>query len=126
MRRQLIALATASALFLSTSLAVAPVSAGSPTEIYVTPVYNILQECYGVFPPPSDRAYWTVELWGGTSGNYQVTVYYGDGDNSTTSHAGSYDTHHDYSCGHGDRSVHWSATRSGGGTGNYYTTVATF
>ena len=116
MRRQLIALATASALFLSTSLAVAPVSAGSPTEIYVTPYTRDLRQCLA---PGNYRADWTVELWGGTSGNYQVTVYYGDGDNSTTPHAGSYDTHHSYDCGQGWLAQQWSATRSGGGTGYY-------
>ena len=114
-------------------LAVAPVSAGSPTEIFVSNdpqggSWQGLDACARINPPATGRAAWTVDLWGGTSGNYLVTVHYGDGTpgQSTYHPQGQYDTHYDFLCGHGQRNQSWSATRSGGGTGYDYSYVETY
>jgi len=124
-RRRVLALATVSSLVLSMSLAVAPVSAGPPTEISVSPQFRDLFYCPG---HATDRAYWTVDLSGGTSGSYSVTVYYGDGSpgNWSAHTVPTYDTHHDFTCGRGWENQSWSASRGGGGTGRYYTTVYTW
>ena len=72
MRRRTIALGMAVGLILSMSLAVAPVSAGPPTEIDVSPFFQDLIPC-----GTTARAYWTVDLYGGTSGTFNVVVYWG-------------------------------------------------
>lgn len=117
-RRRILALVTVSSLVLSIGLAVAPVSAGPPTEIGVSPHTGYLNT-YCEWAQPSERMYWTVGVWGGTTGSFMVTVYYGDGSPGNTSyHPGTYDTHHDFACG-GNRTYGqtWSAARGGGGTG---------
>jgi hypothetical protein len=108
--------------------AVAPASATPPTDIEVNPHYRSLTTYCGWFAPPHvERAYWTVSLSGGGSGQYKVTVYWGDGSpSSTTYHNGSYDTHHDFICQRGEEDQSWSGWRSGGGTDYDYTTVNTF
>ena len=105
-------------------LAVAPVSAGSPTEISVDPGEKDIWQCAA---PGVRRVYWVVDLWGGTSGNYLVTVHYGDGTPGVSTYhpQGQYTTHYDFDCGQGSLRQDWSATRSGGGTGYYTTYVLT-
>ena len=126
MRRRTIALGMAVGLILSMSLAVAPVSAGPPTEIDVSPYERFLVNCGWGIPGSSETAYWTVDLYGGTSGTFNVVVYWGDGSPAnTTYHTGSYDTHHLFQCGGGVDYQSWSAWRSGGGTGYDSTRVNT-
>jgi hypothetical protein len=105
--------------------AVTPASAAPPTDIEAAPAFQDLFWCPQV---NSDRAFWTVYLSGGGSGQYKVTVSYGDGSpGSTTFHAGEYDTHHDYTCGGGGAddtyNQTWAGWRSGGGTNYDYTEV---
>jgi hypothetical protein len=122
-RRRVFSLVAVSSLVLSIGLSAAPVLAGPPTEISVSPQWRDLLDCGG---QTTGRAYWTVSIWGGTSGNFGVTVYYGDGTGNTSYHAASYDTHHDFACGT-DKTYGqtWSASRSGGGTGHDTSAVHT-
>jgi hypothetical protein len=126
MKRWILAVAAASALAFSMGPAATRVAASVPTEIEASPNPLWLNaQC--AWHQYSDRAYWTVSLYGGTSGQYRVTVYYGDGSPGNTSyHSGSYDTHHDYLCNNGWLNQTWSAWRSGGGTGYDYTQVDTY
>ena len=114
-RRRLLALATVSGLLLSMGLMVTPVSAGAPTEIGVTPPWRDLPHCPA---DPTDRAFWTVGLSGGTTGLYHVTVYFGDGSPGYSQDGPtSMDVHHDFACrSNRDFLQQWSASRSGGGT----------
>ncbi len=127
MRRCVLALATASAVLISMSMMVVPAAAitdGPPTEIGVTPQYVYLPDC--VFLWPSDTNYYTVDLFGGLTGDFHVTASWGDGTpNGSWTKAGTFDTHHQFACGHGWRYQTWSASRSGGGTGHDYTSVFT-
>jgi hypothetical protein len=128
-RRRIVALATAFGLVLSMGLAATPVAAGPPTEIGVWPAWDDLDDCYGFFPDETDRAYWTFSVWGGVSGSFHVTASWGDGTpygNWYVDGTDTYDRHHDFACGHGDRYQTWSASRSGGGTGHAYTQVMTY
>jgi hypothetical protein len=122
MKRRILTCATVSGLVLSIGLAVAPVSAGPPTEMDVSPY---TRDLIGCIVPGVQRAYWTVSLWGGTSGNFSVTVHYGDGTYNTSSHATSYDTHHDFGCSQGGLRQDWQASRGGGGTAYDTTYVLT-
>lgn len=121
-QRRILSLAAVSILVLSMGLGVPAVLAGPPTEIGVTPDFQDLWAYCG----NSATAYWTVSLGGGLSGNYSVTVTYGDGTYSTTPHPSTYDTHHVFYCGWGWVHQSWSASRSGGGTGHDYTDVETW
>jgi len=112
---------------LSMSLAVAPLAAvttGAPVEIDAVPEYSYLPDC--IVHYPSDVENYTVELWGGVSGSFHVTASWGDGtQGGSWTKAGSFDTHHEFACGHGWRYQSWSASRSGGSTGYDYTQVFT-
>jgi hypothetical protein len=124
-RRRVFSLVAVSSLVLSIGLSAAPVLAGPPTEISVSPTTAYLNT-YCPYHLASERAYWTVSVWGGTSGNFQVSVNYGDGTGNTSYHAASYDTHHDFDCGWSWVYQSWSASRSGGGTGHDQTSVYTW
>jgi hypothetical protein len=126
MKRRLGALALASSMALVLGLASAPafVVAGAPTEISVSPPYRNMSYC-----EDSPRAYWTVALWGGTSGSFTWSVTYGDGTSSGVRTApgpwAEFDRHHDYACGVLYAQV-WTASRSGGGTAHDYTSVQAY
>ncbi len=123
MRQRIVA--TASAMVLALGLAAAPVLAGPPTEISVTPNPSNLWMC-AYANILAWTQYWTVGLSGGTSGSYFVTVHYGDGSVKSEYRSGSYDTHHDFVCHQGYYYQSWSATRGGGGTGYYDSWVYTY
>ena len=115
-RRLFLASTSALAIFvLMAPVAGSATGLGQPTEIYVTPYNQIADGC------PNASADWTVELDGGTSGNYSVIVTYGDGHQSlwtqtyATTIPWSY-TFNDPTCSHHVYHQYWTAQRGGGGT----------
>ena len=88
---------------------------GVPTEIWVTPYDQIADGC------PYAAASWTVNLDGGTSGKYTVSVSYGDGyspppvQTNSTSIQWSY-SFYDPTCSYHHYHEYWTASRGGGGT----------
>lgn len=125
MNRHLSLVAMASVLGASTALAIAPMAvlAGPPTEIIASPANNSATPCIIFW----DTANWSINLNGGTSGKYQVTVYYGDGQHDSFQVGVNqipYPWSYSYVCPQTLPVTYrndWYASRGGGGTGHELT-----